>query len=317
MQVAALDLDPGTARLFDGALQIEEETVTGHFEQTQARLAWSELEEGARAAATLQNFQLVVHHDGGRRITGQQKTVGFTLEFERHRENLGHARGRSRDVDQVDLPRRLPHRETEADSARDHSLTVDFLFLFDHVEQFRTRSQQTLGIADHKKSAGIQGIVKNGDNPLLQGLAQIDHNVAATHQVHAGKGRIAEDILRGENAEVADGFADLVTTVGLVEETAQAARADIGLDTFLVVGGAGALNRGFTEVGAEYLDGNVCGSVAKKFDQRDGVGVSLFAGGAARHPDADRGRGRAGFEQRWIDDLLENLEGVRVRGRKT
>ena len=56
----------------------------------------------------------------------------------------------------------------------------------------------------------------------------------------------------------------------------------------------------------------LCFSVSMLLLEQDGDGIGFLAGGAAGHPDADRGaRGLAGKEPR--DDLfLERLEGLRV-----
>ncbi len=65
--------------------------------------------------------------------------------------------------------------------------------------------------------------MEDRNHPFLQCLTQVDHYIAATYQIHAGEGRIAEDILRGKNAEIPDGLLDLVAAVGPIEESPQPA----------------------------------------------------------------------------------------------
>jgi hypothetical protein len=57
--------------------------------------------------------------------------------------------------------------------------------------------------------------VKDGDNPFLQRLTQVNHYIAATYQIHSGEGRIVEDVLCGKNAEIPNGLLDLVAAVAV------------------------------------------------------------------------------------------------------
>src|SRR5215470_18886180 len=125
------------------------------------------------------------------------------------------------------------------------------------------------------------------DSPLECG-AQIDEQIAATYDVHAGERRILKNILPGKDAEVADGFADLVALLHFVEKTAQPGRRDVGHNTFLVDSNSGLLDGRLTQVCAEDLERDILPYLRQVFHQGDGMGVSFFSRGATGDPDAQR-----------------------------
>ena len=72
---------------------------------------------------------------------------------------------------------------------------------------------------------------------------QINEQIAAADQVHLGEGRIVDQVVLGENAHVADAFADAIATFGLGEKAAQALRRDVALNIFGIGAGAGLDDR--------------------------------------------------------------------------
>ena len=99
--------------------------------------------------------------------------------------------------------------------------------------------------------------MENRYHPFLQGLIQVNHYIAATDQIHPGKGRIIEDVLRRKNAEIANALLDLEAAVGFVKETPQPRGRQIRLNILLINPRSGALNRALAQVRAKDLDGNV------------------------------------------------------------
>src|SRR5580698_8043187 len=99
---------------------------------------------------------------------------------------------------------RLAQGKTEGNRRGHQTLTEDFLFLVGHFEKLRTRSQEALGAAQHEEPGRVQRIVENRYYPLLQGLIQVNHHVAATYQIHPGKRRVTEHVLRRKNTEIAN-----------------------------------------------------------------------------------------------------------------
>jgi hypothetical protein len=49
-----------------------------------------------------------------------------------------------------------------------------------------------------------QGVVESGKNPLLQAGLEVDHQVAAGYQVEAREWRILDEVVRREQAQLAD-----------------------------------------------------------------------------------------------------------------
>ena len=65
-------------------------------------------------------------------------------------------------------------------------------------------------------------------------------------------------------------------------------RRNIDCDGFLVNAGPGLLYGGVAQIGAENLNRDFGSRVREIFHHGDGVRIGFFAGGATRHPDADR-----------------------------
>ena len=122
---------------------------------------------------------------------------------------------------------------------------------------------------------------------LLHLRFEVDQEVAATDQVHLGKGGVGDQVLSRERHGFAHRFADLPG--GFVhprEEAGQPFRGDIGGDALGVDAAAGDLQRLFVDIGGEDLQS--AGVLRRRliFEQQHGEGVRLLAGGAAGDPDA-------------------------------
>ena len=112
-----------------------------------------------------------------------------------------------------------------------------------------------LGSAQEEKAARVQGIMKQGDELLLQVAAHIDQKVAATDEVEFGEGRVFDHILLGKDQHVADAFVDAVgAALGFGrEETRQPLRRDVGGDAGRIDAGPGRGNGLAVDVGGEDL----------------------------------------------------------------
>ena len=64
-------------------------------------------------------------------------------------------------------------------------------------------------ISEKKITSRVQSIVKNGDESVLKRRGDINQDIAAGDQVHAGKRRVRDDVLLGEEASFAEAFFDL------------------------------------------------------------------------------------------------------------
>ena len=93
------------------------------------------------------------------------------------------------------------------------------------------------------------------DGSLLQLRPQVNQQVAATDQIQFGERRVLRHILAREDAEIANGFTDLVATFLPDEEPLQPRRRDIPRDA----GGINALTR--------FLDGLIADVRGENLDE--------------------------------------------------
>ena len=109
--------------------------------------------------------------------------------------------------------------------------------------------------------------MKNRNYALLQRLPKINHDIAATHQIHAGKRGVAEDILLRKNTKVANRLADLVAAFRFLKVAPQPQRCDVGLDVLFERSSPCFGDCGFAEIGSKNLDRKIYALFCEKFDQ--------------------------------------------------
>ena len=112
----------------------------------------------------------------------------------------------------------------------------------------------------------------------------------------------------GEDAHVADGFADAVTALELGEEAAEALGGDVGLNVFGIDTAAGFGDARFTDIRAKELNVSLGSFVAEKVEERDGQRIGFFAGSAGGSPNADAGFRTAALDKGWKNRGLEGIE---------
>src|SRR5207245_1855305 len=98
-------------------------------------------------------------------------------------------------------------------------------------------------------------------------------HVAAADQVQPREGRVAGQVVLGEDAQVADRLADLVVGVRLGEEAPQPLGRDVQLDVVDVDAGAGAFEGGLADVGGQDFDREVEVAFAEVLEDGDGQRV--------------------------------------------
>jgi hypothetical protein len=165
-----------------------------------------------------------------------------------------------------------------------------------------------LGVAQKQEAVGQKREVEEGDDPVLQVGVEIDQQVAAGDQVELREGRVPDDVVRREDAHLAQFLGDDVGVALLVEPAREPLRRDVGGDRRRVAPDPRRRERPRVDVGGEDLhmgDGVAAGHLLA---QQHGDAVGLLAGRAAEHPHAhDVARPLAVQELR--DHLpLQNLE---------
>ena len=145
------------------------------------------------------------------------------------------------------------------------------------------------------------------DDALLEGRLEVDEEVAAGHEVQAREGRSPQEVVRREEAEVADVLRDRVRVAALHEEARQPLGAHLPLDDVRVSSAAGLGEGGGVDVGREDLDLRRARHSLRLLAKQHRDRVGLLAGGAARDPRSHVARG-VRCRMSGIDDPLEHLE---------
>ena len=163
---------------------------------------------------------------------------------------------------------------------------VDLVLPVDDREEAR-EPPDALRRAELQEAAGLQGVVEDRHDALLQRRTEIDEHVAATDEVDLRERWVSREILRREDADVTDRPADLIASVRLEEEPLQPIARDLVLDTGGKRPGPRPSDGRAAEVGAEYLHRDGAAGPAEELEQADRERVGLLARGAAWHPDPD------------------------------
>ncbi len=154
--------------------------------------------------------------------------------------------------------------------------------------------------------------MKRREYDVLQPGLQIDQDVATADQVQARIGRVARQVVTRKHTHLADCLADLVLLADLGEKAIQALARHVARDVDQVLALTGFGQGGLTQIGREDLQRRVARKFRHPLEQTHGDRVGLFAGCAARHPNAERRVGRAVFEQGREYLLAQDLEDLGV-----
>ena len=165
--------------------------------------------------------------------------------------------------------------------------SVDLVLLVHRNEQIRV-IPDALGVAQHQKAAGIQRVVKHGQQLPLKRAVHVNQDVPTAYQIEMRERRVAREILPREHAHIANRFGHLVAAVGLREEAAQPFRRDVIGNRRGVQPLPRKADGAFADVGPEDLHAAVLERVAENFAYDDRERIHFFAGRTAGHPHAQR-----------------------------
>src|SRR5438270_1893373 len=96
--------------------------------------------------------------------------------------------------------------------------------------------------SENQEAPGFQGVVEEQYDLPLQDLVEIDQEVSAAHQIEPREGRVAGEVLAGEDAQIADRLRDLVVAIELDEEAPQPRARDLTGDVVEVQPCAGLVD---------------------------------------------------------------------------
>ena len=171
---------------------------------------------------------------------------------------------------------------------------------------------KAFGGPQHEEAGRLEGVMEDRKDLLLQHRTQIDQKISAGDEVEPREGWVSRHVLPGEDAHVPNGLRDLISTIRLDEESAQALRRNVRGDAFPVVAGAGGVDREVADVRPEDLDRDAARPVSEVLEEEDGDRIDLFARRAAGDPRAERSFARLLRENGRENGALERLERLRI-----
>ena len=145
-----------------------------------------------------------------------------------------------------------------------------------------------LRFSQQKKAGRLQGVMEEGEHPLLKRRTHVNQYIAATDEIELGERRILAQVMPGKHAPLTDLLADLVAISHFHKEALQTLRGDIGHRGFRVCAGPCPVDGRRTDVGAENLESGPGGPFVQEFQKCDRKRVHLLARGASRNPYAKR-----------------------------
>ena len=289
----------------EGVVELEAQALAGHGKDIHIGLAHRRLQIFARPPADENDVAIFVNDHRRRGIPAQKQLlrlrleVGWLLERPRRlRPQGGNERAGKRDLLNLRIGFEPPVKPRPGVQRREQVAKL----------------AHGLGAAQEQKAAGIEAIVKERYELLLQLRRQVDEQVAAAHQVEFGERRVHDDVLRRKDHHLPDRLGHLVAVLHLDEVLAQPLRRQVRGDVGREYTGAGFLDGLPVQVGREDLERVVAGwlGLLQHLFEEDGQGIGFLAGGAAGDPDSQRAAGRAVFEQRRQHPTLQLFPHRRV-----
>ena len=169
-------------------------------------------------------------------------------------------------------------------------------------------------IAEEEDAAGVERVVEQWDDFLLQLGGEVNEEVAAADEVEFGERRVFDDVVLGEDEHVADAFVQAVDAAVRIggEKAGEAFGGDIGRNARGINPRAGGGDGAAVDIRGKKLDRVAAFERLHAFGEEDGQGVSFLAGRAADDPEAERGAGRAIFEEPDHDLFFHHGESLGV-----
>ena len=178
-------------------------------------------------------------------------------------------------------------------------------------EQLRV-SGQALGGPEEQIAPRAKGIVEQRHELPLQLGREVDEHVPTRDQVERGEGRVLDQAVLGEGADLAELLRDLVRLSFTGEEALEPLRGDVLADVVGVAAAACGRQQVAVDVGGEDPDWTLGADARRVLAHQDGDGEGLLARGTARHPDTHGRAGILALEDGGDDLLREHREDVRV-----
>ena len=187
----------GLHRLAKQRAQVEPQSLPRHGQQLAVGQPRRSLQVFSGAGREIHHVAVAVHHDVWRGEAVQHLAMHRLPQREPARHGPARpaaARGRGPQI---------PHDQRQA-HAGGHVVqpAEDAMLLVQRGKQL-AELRRVLRRAEEQVARFPQRVMKSGDDLPLRGAIQVDQQVAAGHQVHAGQRRVADHAMGGEDAQVA------------------------------------------------------------------------------------------------------------------
>ncbi|MNV12963.1 hypothetical protein D3C71_1035900 [compost metagenome] len=272
LHAARLDALAGMQRLEHRGAQFHAQFGVDQRRQVARGFAARVAQEPARAFGHVHDVAFRVHDDAGRRVHFQRALMdlgvrNLVMAVARHsgRGGAGAFKGMG--------GRQRGHIAKLGGRFLGH---VDAIALVHHLEQARAGVGR-FRTAQEQVAARLEGKVEHLQHVLLYVTIQVDQQVAATDQVQLRKGRVAQDVVDGEQHALAHFLLDAVFVVLPREITFQQGLRHIGFDRRGVAAGAAHGQRRFVDIRGEHLYFLVHLQRVGASAQQHGQRISLFA----------------------------------------
>src|SRR5678816_319985 len=264
-------------------------------EDVQTRGPGSVNEKARRVAAELDDGELVVDDHGMTAEVRQQESIDLRPEIDAAVAGLGRGDRLERHARCVRFePGGRVLREVELGQRGRHALTapINLVPLVERFEQLGCHPGR-FRRAEQQHAVRLERVMKDRKYSLLQRRLEINEDVPTADQVEMRKGRIADDVLPREDADIADEFGDAVAASLGYEEAPQALGRYLLGNALRIEAGPGSRDGRLAQIGAEHLNGDVEPRPLDKLYRGDGERIRLLTAGAAGDPDAERRVGPA------------------------
>ena len=242
------------------------------------------IEEAVGIAVEVDNAAVAVEDDGGGGVFVEEDAVGDLLDGGAGEgaafggRVVGEGAGAEREDGEIDVA-----------VAGGSDAAEEAPFFVDGLEHGVEAGAEGFAGSEEECAAFAEAEVEEGEDAALDVGFEVDEEVAAGAEVEAAEGGILQDVLRGEDDELAHFFFDAVVGVVLVEEAGEALFAEVAFDAAGKDAGAGVEEGAVGGVGGEDFDVEVFAGGFGFFDEEHGKGIGFFAAGAGGDPGADGG----------------------------
>src|SRR5882757_1431105 len=147
---------------------------------------------------------------------------------------------------------------------------------------------QALRIAQQEITSVAQGKMQQGERPALCLRLEINQQIAASDDIHAGKRWVAQQVLRGKNHLVTQCLLDTVSVLVLLEKSLEPFGRQVAFYAAGIDAGAGKGQWLIRRIGGKYFDIDFLACPLGLLCEEHGERVGLLAARTGTHPGPDR-----------------------------